>query len=279
EEAAIRRLAEMIFARVDWNWMANGDASLTMGWAPESGFLASRWVGYNEGMILYLLGLGARTNPLPAAAWGAWTKGYQWQTNYGYSYVGFEPLFGHQYSHCWIDFRGLADQYMRGKGITYFENSRRATLAQRGYAVVDAPPRYGYGSNVWGLTACDGPGRNGFFGYAARGAPPPMNDDGTIAPTAAGGSLPFAPEICLPALRHLYERYRTNLWCAYGFRDAFNLQAGWWDPDVLGIDQGPIAVMVENYRNQRVWRRFMANPEIQRGLRAAGFRPLSGARP
>ena len=129
----------------------------------------------------------------------------------------------------------------------------------------------GYSSNVWGLTACDGPGYGSFSGYNARGAPPAQNDDGTIAPTAAGGSLPFAPEICLPALRYFYDQWRTNIWNPYGFRDAFNLTANWWDRDVLGIDQGAILLMIENYRSQNVWRRFMQIPEIQRGLRAAGF--------
>ncbi|MHB8522299.1 MAG: glucoamylase family protein [Limisphaerales bacterium] len=278
-EAMIRLLADSILNRVDWAWMANGSQTLDMGWKPESGFIASRWVGYNEGMILYLIGMGAATNPVPASSWGAWAKGYSWRTNYGYSFVNFPPLFGHQYSHCWIDFRHVADAYMKNKGITYFENSRRATLAQRAYAIANPMHYPAYGSNLWGLTACDGPGTGVFFGYAARGTPPPMNDDGTIAPTAAGGSLPFASEYCLPELRHLYDRYRTNIWGVYGFRDAFNLAAGWWDPDVLGIDQGPIVIMVENYRNQGVWRVFMQNPEIQRGLQAAGFTNLAFLRP
>jgi hypothetical protein len=129
----------------------------------------------------------------------------------------------------------------------------------------------GYGPNVWGLTACDGPGSAGYFGYIARGAPPPENDDGTIAPTAAGGSIPFAPEVCTPALRYMYDQYRANIWTGYGFRDAFNLKANWWGPDVIGIDQGPIIIMAENYRTGNVWKLFMQSPEIQRGLQAAGF--------
>jgi hypothetical protein len=270
-EVRIRSLANAIYHRVDWGWMADGGSTFAMGWTPESGFLSARWVGYNEGMILYLLGLGTRTHPAPNVQWTAWTSGYRWQTNYGYAFVGFPPLFGHQYSHCWIDFRHLADPYMRARRLTYFENSRRATLAQRAYAIANPGHHLGYGSNVWGFTACDGPGRGPYRGYAARGAPPATNDDGTIAPTALGGSLPFAPEDCLPALRTLYDRFRTRLWCRYGFRDAFNLTARWWDPDVLGIDQGPILIMAENYRNQAVWRRFMRAPEVQRGLRAAGF--------
>src|SRR5690606_17068732 len=155
-------------------------------------------------------------------------------------------LFGHQYSALWIDFRGMADDYTRAKGITYFENSRRATLAQRAYAIANPLGHSGYGKNTWGFTACDGPGTEGYLSYSARGTPPPENDDGTIAPTAAGGSLPFAPEECAAALRHIYETYRTNIWCGYGFRDAFNLEANWWGSDSLGIDQGPIVIMIEN---------------------------------
>ncbi|MEW6158890.1 MAG: glucoamylase family protein, partial [Verrucomicrobiota bacterium] len=276
-EQEIRTLADAIVHRIDWSWMARNGARLSHGWLPESGFLANNWIGYNEAMILYILGLGAATNPLPAASWTAWTSQYLWRTNYGFSYVQFEPLFGHQYSHCWIDFRYIADEYMRGKGSTYFENSRRATLAQRAYCATRRG--FGYSTNVWGLTACDGPGFGAYLGYSARGAPPPFNDDGTIAPTAPGGSLPFAPEVCLPALRYLYDTYRTNLWTGYGFRDAFNLVANWWGPDVLGIDQGPILIMAENFRNRRVWQVMMRNEQIRRGLERAGFQRGHFARP
>ncbi len=278
-EADIRSLVNAIYWRINWHWMTGEsdshsvrkptpnpsqegsstvgqvpllggvrDASLSMGWHPESGFIKRRWIGYNEAMILYLLGLGAATNPLPPEIWSEWTRGYQWNTSYGQSYVHFPPLFGHQYSHCWIDFRGLADDYLRAKGIDYFENSRRATLAQRAYCIANPGDFKGYGELAWGLTACDGPGVGRFHAYSARGAPPPENDDGTIAPTAAGGSIHFAPEVCIPTLRHFYDQYRTNIWTPYGFCDAFNLTANWWDPEVLGIDQGPILIMIENHR-------------------------------
>jgi hypothetical protein len=220
-------------------------------------------------MLLYCLGLGTATNPLPASAWNRWTSGYTWTTNYGQAFVPFSPLFGHQYSHCWIDFRHTADAYMNSHNSTYFQNSRRATLAQRAYCIANPLNRVGYSSNVWGLTACDGPA-----GYAAHGAPPAENDDGTIAPTAAGGSMTFTPEFSLPTLRYFYTQYRTHIWTAYGFRDAFNLGAQWYASDELGIDQGPIVSMIENYRTQRVWRLFMRNEEIQRGLQRAGFVPL-----
>jgi len=275
DETAIRTTVDAIFNRVDWNWMARGTDLVSMGWNPPGSFISANWIGYSEGMILYCLGLGTATNPLPVTAWSGWTNGYTWATNYGQAFVSFPPLFGHQYSHCWIDFRHTADTYMNSHNSTYFENSRRATLAQRAYCIAVADPliHVGYGSNVWGLTACDGP-----TGYNARGAPPAENDDGTIAPTAAGGSIAFTPEYSLPTLRQFYS-FRKNIWTAYGFRDAFNQGAQWFGPDELGIDQGPIVIMIENYRTQRVWRLFMRNEEVQRGLQRAGFVPLAFVSP
>jgi hypothetical protein len=269
EETRIRESTDAIFNRLDWKWMARGSNVVSMGWFPDSGFIGNNWVGYNEGMILYCLGLGAATNPLPSSAWTAWTSGYEWVTNYGQAFVQFPVLFGHQYSHCWIDFRHSSDLYMNGHKLTYFENSRRATLAQRSYCAANPRKHSGYSELVWGLTASDGPP-----GYAAHGAPPPQEDDGTIAPTAAGGSIAFTPEVSVPTLRYFYNKYRASMWTAYGFRDAFNLEAHWVGPDELGIDQGPIVIMIENYRTQRVWRRFMRNEIVQRGLQRAGFVPL-----
>lgn len=275
DEVAIRSLTDALLGRVDWEWMRNGQESFSMGWKPDTGFLPNRWIGYNEGMLLYVLGLGAPTNPVPAASWSEWTSGYTWRTNYGLSYVPFPPLFGHQYSHCWIDFRHRADAYMQGKASTYFENSRRATLAQQAYCAANPGRFTGYSSNIWGITACDGPGVSGIAGYNARGAPPNQNDDGTLAPTAVGGSVAFAPEVCVPTLRRLYDTYRAKIWTAYGFRDAFNLRVGWWDPDTLGIDQGPMVLMIENHLSQGVWNRLMRAQEIQRGLERAGFTPVN----
>lgn len=275
-EIRIRELADSIYARIEWDWMCDGGLSLTHGWKPSSGFLPYRWVGYNEAMILYILAIGAPSHAIPGSAWSAWTLGYSWLTQeYGYSFLGFPPLFGHQYSHCWVDFRTIADVYMVAKGSTYAENTRRATLAQRAYCIANPGGFPGYGSLVWGLTACDGPSGTGYLGYSARGAPGPgTTDDGTIAPTAAAGSIPFTPEVSLPALRNMYDQYRTTLWTPYGFADAFNLKANWWDTDVIGIDEGPIALMIENYRSGSLWSRYMTATEIQRGLSAAGFTPV-----
>jgi len=271
-ETQVRALADSIYYRVDWNWMRNLNPSIFMGWYPDTQFAKfGQWIGYNEAMILYILALGSPTHPVPSSTWNAWTSGYTWSTYYGYSYVIFPPLFGHQYSHCWIDFRNIQDDYMRQRGSDYFENSRRATLAARAYCTANPRRWTGYGENVWGITACDGPN-----GYAARGAPPAQNDDGTIAPTAAGGSMPFTPKESLAALRYMYDTYRDKIWMKYGFRDAFNLTVNWWDTDVIGIDEGPIVMMIENYRTGSIWKRFMQNPDIQRGLQKAGFTAITG---
>jgi len=223
-------------------------------------------------VLIYLLGMGSATNPIPAAGWNYWSSGYVWATNYGEAYIPFPPLFGYQYSQCWADFRHIADAYMNSHNSTYFENSRRGTLAQRQYCIADPDGWPGYGSNVWGLTACDDP----YVGYEAHGAPQSpvysVPDNGTLAPTAAGGSVAFAPEFSVPALETMYSQYRSNLWTANGFRDAFNLRTpAWFDTDELGIDQGPIVIMIENYRTQKVWQQFMKNREIQRGMNQAGF--------
>jgi hypothetical protein len=296
DERAIRDLAERIYARVDWNWAARGTPIVRMGWRPEVGYYDAEWRIYDESMILYVLGLGSPTHPLPDGAWREYTATRRLQEYRGQTHVNFAPLFGHQYSHVWIDFRGIVDDSMAGKGLDYFENSRRATLAQREYAVANPGGWTGYGPNVWGLTACDGPDAravvNGraveFWGYSARGAAfGEERDDGTLAPTAVLGSLPFAPEVVVPAVLELKRRYGAHLYSTYGFLDAFNPSvpdgtpvkqgrvvpgAGWFDTDYLGIDQGPILAMIENHRTGLVWRVMRRNPHVLRGLLRAGFR-------
>ncbi len=265
-EIVLRAYADSIVNRVDWNWMTYGQNSLTMGWTPESGFITNRWSGYNEAMILLIEGIGASSKPLPYQVWNNWMSSYSWQTLYGYSFITFPPLFGHQYTHCWIDFRNIADYYTKLQGITYFENSRRATLANRSYCAANPGHYAGYSDSVWGLTACDGPS-----GYRARGAPPGQSDDGTIAPTAAAGSIPFTPVESITALQSMYIKYGAQLWGQYGLKDAFNINQNWFDTDYIGIDEGPIIIMIENYRTQAVWNRLMKNSVIQSGLAKAGF--------
>lgn len=271
-EVQIRQLADSIYRRMNWDLMRNYHPAILMGWMPGTGFAGfGPWTGYNEASIMYILAMGSPTHPVDSDGWRAWTQYYQWQTHYGYSYVNFPPLFGHQYSHCWIDYRSIADAYMKDKGITYFENSRRATYAQRAYSIDNPLHHAGYSDSLWGITASDVP-----TGYRARGAPPAQDDDGTIVPTAPVSSIAFAPEIVIPVIKNMWEHYRTQLWIQYGFRDAFNLNINWWDTDVIGIDQGPMIIMIENYRTGKVWDRFMRNTEVQRGLQVAGFTPVTG---
>ncbi len=268
-DVAIRALADSIYRRADWSFARNSSSGIYMGWKPGTGFSSfGLWQGYNEAMILYILALGSPTHPVPASCWTYWLSGYQWSTQYGYSYYIFAPLFGHQYSHCWVDFRTIQDQAMRFRGITYFENSRRATCAQRAYARANPGGWTGYSDSLWGLTASDIKG-----GYNARGAPPALNDDGTITPTAPVSSVAFAPDSVIPTIRNMFQNYPL-LWGPYGFRDAFSLSTAptpWYDTDYLGIDEGPIVMMIENYRSGAIWSRFMQNVDVQRGLAAAGF--------
>lgn len=270
-ELDIRALADSITRRADWHFMQPNafEAAISMGWKPESGFSGfGNWIGYNEAMILQIIALGSPTHPALGNVWARWTSGYSWQTT-AYSavpFVVFPPLFGHQYSHCWIDFQQVRDAYMTGKGITYFENSRRATLAQRNYSIANPLHWVGYSDSLWGITAGDDPS-----GYTARGAPPSQNDDGTISPTAAVSSIPFAPTECITVARNMFQNWGNLTWTAYGFIDAFNPTQSWYDFDVLGIDQGPMVLMIENYRTGAVWSRMMQNPDILRGLQAAGF--------
>ena len=276
-ETQIRTLADAIYERADWAFMQNGNPGIKMGWTPENAFSGfGQWVGYNEAMILYILALGSPTHPVPPAAWNTWTSGYTWATQRGQTYVLFPPLFGHQYSHCWIDFRGIQDAYMRVKGIDYFENSRRATYAQRKYCI-DNPLHFtGYSDSLWGITAGDGPPP---IGYRARGAPPFQADDGTITPTAPVSSIAFAPEICIPAMRNIYNAYHSQTWDSYGFSDGFNLTKNWWDTDIIGIDQGPMALMIENYLTGGVWTRMMQHPNVHYGLQQAGFQSTTAVEP
>ena len=291
DEKAIRDAAEELYERVEWTWEQPRAPAISMGWTPEQGFHTYDWRGYNEAMIVIVLALGSPTHPVDASAWGEYHKTDRRGTFYGQEHILFAPLFGHQYSHVWIDFRGIRD-----RGIDWFENSRRATLAQHAYAI-DNPGRFrDYGDRIWGLSACDGPmdatvtidGRpRTFHSYTARGATAgDVRDDGTIATTAAASSIAFTPEIAIPAIREMTTRYGANLYSTYGFLDAFNPTlrtseqlkhgrvvpgAGWFDVDYLGIDEGPIVAMIENYRSGLVWKTMRRNEHIIRGLKRAGF--------
>jgi hypothetical protein len=288
DEREIRDLADALYRRANWQWAQDQGATVTHGWKPESGFLQYRWEGYDEAMLLYVLGLGSPTYPLPENSYTAWASTYRWAHCCGQDYLYAGSLFMHQLSHIWIDFRGIQDDFMRDKGIDYFENSRRATYAQQQYAIENPRKFEGYGSQCWGITASEGPGPetiklNGverqFFDYIARSVPDGP-DDGTLAPWAVVASLPFAPEIVLPTMNFCIYKAQLTRFNRYGFKASFNPSHpgtpgnpyGWWvSPWHFGLNQGPIVLMVENYRSDLIWRLMRSCPYIVCGLRRAQF--------
>jgi hypothetical protein len=286
EEREIRQLADAIYRRTDWQWAQNREATVAHGWTPERGFLGYRWRGYDEATLLYLLGMGAPTYPLSPESYRAYVSTYAWKNIYGHELVYAGPLFIHQYSHAWIDFRGIQDDFMRQKEIDYFENSRRATLVHQEYAIRNPFQFTHHCECCWGLTASDGPGpatlivdgiERHFLGYAARGASYGP-DDGTIAPWAAIASLPFAPEIVMPTVKHMIKLGVGPTCCAYGLAASFNPifpspsgKPGWVSPWNYGLNQGPLLLMVENYRSGMVWELMRQCPYLIVGLSRAGF--------
>ena len=298
-ETALRTLADTLSERVEWPWMQNAGPGICMGWRPETGFLSMDWRGYNEAMIVYLLALGSATHPVGTDAWALWTSSYpqSWGTVQGVEMLTGGPLFWHQFTQCWVDMRGIRDAYMGQKGLDYFENSRRAVLSQRAYAIANPLGWRDYSADIWGLSASDGPGSatqnyrgavHSFLGYAARGVN--LNsannyDDGTLTPMAAIGSLPFAPDLVMPAASAMYQRYGSAVFGKYGFLDSFNPSfqydtfqsghrvgsLGWFDTRYYGINQGPIIAMIENFRSGLLWRLSRVDPVLRRGSQRAGF--------
>jgi hypothetical protein len=284
-EKRIRSQATMLLDRIDWNFMVMPDTgkyanTISMAWTPDHGLHNMGWSGYNEALFLYVLAAGSGMEDAEVS-YNSWLSTYKWQTPYeGLSHAAFPPLFGHQFSQSFIDFRGIADGFMKEKGIDYFENSRRATYVQRRYAQDNPYGWVGYDSLCWGVTASDGPGDQynfgdkKFLGYAGRGTSGPdynYFDDGTIAPYGPLSSLPFAPEIVLPTIKSINERYGEKIWGRYGYYDSFNPTAQWVDNDFVGIDQGPMMIMIENFRTGLVWNNVMKDPIIQKGLKILGF--------
>jgi hypothetical protein len=288
DEGEIRELARFLYERIDWPWATNGGRVVSMGWKPGGGFLSYGWEGYSEAILLYVLALGSPTHPLPAESYRAWTTTYQWENLYDVDFLFASSLFIHQLSHIWIDFRGIQDELMREKHSDYFENSRRATLVQRSYALRNPKRFEGYGENCWGITAGPGPGfskqrteggiERRFYDYVGRGVPFGP-DDGTLAPWAVVASLPFAPEIVLPALQHFRDAFPEVVspeGLLTSFNPSFDLgdgsHRGWLSPHHYGLDQGPVALMIENYRSGLLWNLMRTCPALTTGLRRAGFR-------
>ncbi|MEX2260900.1 MAG: glucoamylase family protein [Bryobacteraceae bacterium] len=257
----ISRLSSQIFNRVNWTWLSADTSLLPHGWTPEFGFLQYRWDYYSELMMMYLLGIGSFTHPLPVETWHAWKR-----TTFEYDglrYIGsYAPLFVHQYSQSWFDFRGKRDRY-----ADYFQNSIIATEVHRRFCLELASRYRHFSDDLWGITASDSKD-----GYVVWGGPPEMGPiDGTIVPSAAGGSLAFLPRETLRVLKNIKNRYGARAWSRYGFINAFNPMTEWYDTDVIGIDTGVTLLMAENLRTGFVWNTFNKNPEVQRALKLTGF--------
>jgi hypothetical protein len=258
----IKDLATQIYERVDWPWMLNGGKAFSMGWHPESGFLNARWEHYCELMMIYLLAIGSPTHPVPPDTWNAWTRptiNYQ-----GIEYIsGKDPLFTHQYSQAWYDFRNKRDAY-----TNYFENSIKATKAHKLFCLSLHQEFPDYSDELWGISASDYE-----KGYTAWGGPPRIGPiDGSVVPCATGGSLPFLFADCMKVLRTIRGVYGEKAWTQYSFVDAFNPLDGWYDKDVLGIDLGITMLMAENHRTGFVWDTFMKNPEARSAMAKVGFK-------
>jgi len=261
---AVAELANLIFSRVDWTWLSEDTTLLTHGWTPEIGFLPSRWDYYSELMMMYLLGLGSSAHPLKGDTWTAWKRlTFEYD---GMRYIGsFAPLFVHQYSQAWFDFRGKRDKY-----ADYFQNSVTATEVHRRFCLELAKQFPDYSEELWGISVSD----SQKHGYVVWGGPPATGPiDGTVVPSAAGGSLPFLPAETLRVLKTMRAKYPAS-WSKYGFVNAFNPLTNWYDTDVIGIDTGILLLMAENLRTGFVWQTFMKNPEAQRGMDRAGFHKL-----
>ncbi len=290
-EAEVRDGADALYRAVEWDWALDGGETITMGWTPERGFLRYRWEGYTEALLLYALAAGSPTHPVPPSAFHASTESYRWKRIYGHDVLYAGPLFIHQFSHLWIDFRGLQDAAMRqksdelGESTDYFENTRRATLVHREYAVRNPRGFAGYGPTSWGITASDGPGpdvrtvggrERRFWGYRARGVPFGP-DDGTLAPWAALASLPFAPDAVLECLHGLATTHKGRS-DAFGFEASYNPSfpdgdqaLGWISDHHYALNQGPIVLAVENHRSGQVWDLMRTCGPLADGLRRCGF--------
>jgi hypothetical protein len=299
-ETEIRSLADDLYANCDWEWARNGGKGIPYQWHPEHGHDPINWSGYDEGMFIYILAMGSPTHPIPGSCWQEWTSTYDtkfggWGGKYGPKHLQSGPMFCHQYTQAWIDLREMSDPYLRRHGIDYFENTRRAALAQQAYAIANPKGWSAYGEHMWGFTACDGPasvtrmfkGRmRNFHGYTGRGIE--INDDGTLSPPAVAGSLPFAPDIAVPTLNNMYERFGELVYGRYGFYDSFNPSfdhanveldfgqhvpgQGWFATDYIAIDQGPILALLENFRSGGVWSKLRESSWLKKGLKTAGFR-------
>ena len=284
-ETEIRQRVGQLYEKVNWQWALDGGMAASHGWRPEDGFIPYRWQGYDEAMLLYILGLGSPTFPLPVSSYRAWTESFRWETLYDIPFLFAAPLFIHHFSHVWIDLRDIQDRYMKAHASDYFQNSRKAAYIARQYAIENPGQFTGYGEDAWGISASEGPirevgpveieGRQ-FYGYLARGVPEP--DDGTLSPWTVITALPFAPEIALPSIEHYLTHY-PHLYGSYGMMCSLNPTYpgrtdeldGWYSNNYYGLNEGPVVLMIENYLNGFVWELMKRPSSVSLGLRQAGF--------
>jgi hypothetical protein len=268
-DAQIRRDATELYHRVEWPWALNKGETFALDWTPEFGFSPLRWDSYCESMMLYLLAIGSPSHPISPRSWHSIKRPEIVYGNYRFISTP-APLFVHQFSHAWFDFRNKRDQY-----ANYFQNSIIASQAHRQFCTELSSDFPCYSGDVWGITASDSS-----MGYVAWGGPPMQGPiDGTIVPAASAGSLPFVFNESSAVLRNLRGYYGRQIWKRYGFVDAFNPLTGWASTDVLGIDVGISMLMAENARTQMVWNTFMRNPEVGVALKKSGFHSLYGPNP
>jgi hypothetical protein len=276
-EAELRDAIDKLWHAVEWDWHTNGRDVLYWHWSPRHGWDMDHAItGWNECLITYVLAASSPSHPItPNAYHCGWADSPTFRN--GASYYGVTlplgpahggPLFFSHFSFLGLDPRGLRDRY-----ADYWRQNRAHTLINRAHCIANPNGFAGYGPTCWGLTACDGD--------AGYGAFCPHHDRGVIAPTAALSSLPYAPTEAMPVLRHFYEGLGDRLWGQYGFVDGFNLSRNWFAESHLAIDQGPVVVMIENYRSGAIWDLFMSCPEVRAGLSRLGFenRSLRGRAP
>lgn len=259
DDADIRKYSTELLNRTDWEWMLNGSGTLCHGWTPESGFLQYRWDAYSEGLAMYLLAISSETHPIAPSCWEAFARPMHEYQGIFFIDAG-APLFVHQYSHAWFDFRGAQDRY-----ADYFRNSVRATEAHRLFCLSYSTQFPWYGPNLWGITASDS--RSGYRIWCSPTSPP----DGTLVPCAAGGSLVFLPLLCGTVLQNMYDQFGDKIWSKYGFVDAFHPKEKWFSRYVLAIDQGIVLMMAENLRSGSVWNSIMSTPQARRAFETTGF--------
>lgn len=269
----VKKLADQIYDRVDWPWFRDSENNqFYMAWRPETGFSPGTWNNYAEQLDMYVLAAGSPTHPVNKDMFYSFKRRKSaYKDGQPFIYSWFGSLFTYQYAHAWVDFRNKVDR----KGVDWFQNSVIASKASRQYSIDHADQYKTFGPDSWGLTASKGP--NGYKGYGSppSGEPGVNNQnstDGTIAPAGAAGSIVFTPKASIAAMENYYENY-PKLWGKYGFKGAYNLDVSpaWYSNGFTAINKGISLLMIENYESGFVWKWYMRNEAVQKGIKAIGL--------